>query len=72
MPINSCLVFRRKHQCVFTEMQGCGASARQLYIKAVNMENSNGIKESYDDCDGTSGICFSFVVLIAGCLLSML
>ena len=54
-------------------MQGCGITARDLYIKAVNMENSDGIKESYEGCeDGANGICSSLLVLIAGCLLSMM
>ena len=53
-------------------MQECGATAQELYIKAVNMENVNGIKESYDGCDGADGVCLPFVVLIACCFLSIL
>ena len=53
-------------------MQGCGVTARDLYIKAVNVENSDGIKESYDGCDGASGLYYSMLVLIVGCLLSVM
>ena len=73
------VLYFRQYECVFTEMQVCGETAIDLYIKAVNMEKYKinlemgfGIKESYDGCGGASDLCYSLLALTVGCFLSML
>ena len=48
-----------------TDMHQCSNKARNLYIKAVNLENPNtGIKEITDTC-GASGIRLSLLMVVA-------
>lgn len=56
-----------KWGCVSTKMHECSNNARKLYIKAVNTENTAGIREDNEGC-GVCGLHFSLLA-IAACFL---